>query len=338
MRKAARFYSKFKTEFLPWGGFVLGALGTLIAIASYLASKETVQKAQDIEAQQYFYQVMDLFGAEAREPRSLTVWLNPEDKADVKKYRQRLEEGRRLIERYSILKPNAPEIPHLRLLYYVLTHDPDGAKAELGKLIGAGNAYSDSNLYTTIGFIVAQTLPQRDQALAFHQRAIALDPKNAFAYGAFGYTFHSMNRNDHAVAMFRSAVNLDPAKVEYRNGLAHVLSESDHMDEAEAVFRDTIARGIADGQTYNGIGVVLAYVGKNEEALENFTRATALSPSEARYHYNLALVLRRVNRLEDAKRQMKLAKHYSHAPEELKETGNPIGYLRFRLQPANAPR
>ena len=59
--------------------------------------------------------------------------------------------------------------------------------------------------------IAFDILDQFDKSLADFDRAIALDPKNAFVYHSRGLAFAFRNDHDHAIADFSSAIEANPS-------------------------------------------------------------------------------------------------------------------------------
>lgn len=307
-------YRKFKTEFLPWAGFLFGLIATIIAVSAYLHTKANLEKAKEIEAQQYYYQVMDLLGAEAVKPDFFGVLLNPKSPGNFKAHKDKLGKARRLIEKIAILQPDDTNIHFLRFMYYVLLYDFESAKTELLKLQDPTAAVNDSNLYAFLGSTLATQFGQKERAFEFFEKAIELDPKNPSAYGMFGMMLHSAGRNDQSIANFKKAIELEPNNMDYRNGLGHVLFESGKLDEAEVALNQALNLDPESSAVHNTLGMLHEHKGNYDEAIKHLEKAIELSPTKGIHYYNLGLILRKKNKPKEARRAFNKAKQFGYRP------------------------
>ena len=83
---------------------------------------------------------------------------------------------------------------------------------------------SSSN-QTTRSFILIAACKDADGALADYNRAIELEPKQAFAYGNLAFVYMSKGEYDRALAKYTHALELDPRFAKAYNGRAQLYNK-----------------------------------------------------------------------------------------------------------------
>jgi Tfp pilus assembly protein PilF len=305
---------QIKTATLAWSGIVFGLIGALLALLTYTSHREEVIKNRDIEAKQYLYEAMELLGAEVRGPHSLEITISPRTPEIFRETKTRLENARRLIEKYSILKPDDTTAQSLIIVYHVLLQDIDGAKTSLQKLKTLDGEISDSDVYIFMGMIVGNTFKQTDRAKDYFQKAIELNPKSASAHGFFGAFLHTINENEHAIKMLEKGVLLEPKNTEMLNALGHVLYETGDTQGSIRVLEKAIQSGVADSETYNSLGGIYSQQERYNEAIVNLKKAIDLAPTEGIPWRNLFLVLKKTGRHKEAEEALEQAERYWDYP------------------------
>lgn len=105
-----------------------------------------------------------------------------------------------------------------------------------------------------------------DEAVDAYNRAIKLQPDEAWAWARRGRTFRLLDRLSSALADYNKALELSPNY----------------------------------GWAYNGKGIILERMGDIEGALECFKRATEIKPTETWHWYNQANALQSLGRFQEA--------------------------------------
>jgi tetratricopeptide (TPR) repeat protein len=100
-----------------------------------------------------------------------------------------------------------------------------------------------------------------------YQKALRLDPGNAFLMGANGTAIRTLGRLDESIEMYDTALDLDPLMPEMRSwqGLAYLYSG--RLDEAETAFRTTLNLSSEFSGGHFRLGRVLLRQGKLDAAL-----------------------------------------------------------------------
>jgi tetratricopeptide (TPR) repeat protein len=162
---------------------------------------------------------------------------------------------------------------------------------------GLGNVYHDLQRY--------------DDALAAYQRAIALDPNNAFPHNGLGNLLaQDATRVREAEAEYRAAIELDPKLAQAHNNLGLLLArDATRVREAEAEFRAAMALDPKDADAHNNLGALLAKdATRVREAEAEFRAAMALDPKYAKAHNNLgALLAEDATRVREAEAEYRAA-------------------------------
>jgi tetratricopeptide (TPR) repeat protein len=233
----------------------------------------------------------------------------------------------------SVLRrqPGNHEVLHLAGLLAVQAGRAEQGVALIGKAlrVNGRSAAAHTDLGAALG-----SLRRYADALASHDRAIALKPDYAKAHYNRGLALANLRRPADALASFDQAIALKPDYAEahcnravllaelgrpadalashdraialkpdyvrayYNRGV--VLADLHRHTEALASYDRTIALSPDHADAYANRGVVLAYLLRHEEALESCDRAIALRPDDAAAHANRGVVLADMQRHEQA--------------------------------------
>ncbi|MDP2322246.1 MAG: tetratricopeptide repeat protein [Acidobacteriota bacterium] len=178
---------------------------------------------------------------------------------------------------------------------------------------------TETNLGTAL-----QTAGRHDEAVAHHQRAIALAPDHAPAYNNLGASLRAAGRLDEAIAAYRQALALrtdfasasynlanallaqgDPGAsveqfrqalqsadtVEARNNLGIALAGKGDAAGAVAEFRAALTLDDRSVQAHRNLGNMLIDMGNRAEGMAHLERAVALAPSEPDATYDIGAIL-----------------------------------------------
>jgi Flp pilus assembly protein TadD len=87
---------------------------------------------------------------------------------------------------------------------------------------------------------VYRALGKYDDAIACYQRAMALDPKDAYPHNGMGVVYQILGQYENALKEYQTAVELDPKGGSFRSSLASILRKLGR--ESEAAEQIKIAR------------------------------------------------------------------------------------------------
>ena len=150
---------------------------------------------------------------------------------------------------------------------------------------GLGNVYDDLGRY--------------DDAIAEYERAIELDPKDAYPHNGLGNVYFEVGRYDDAIAEYERAIELDPKDACPHNGLGSVYYEVGRYKEAIAEYKRAIELDPKFALPHNGLGSVYYELGRHDEAIAEYERAIELDPKYAMPHLSLAGIYRRLDKQEE---------------------------------------
>ncbi|MGH9755504.1 MAG: tetratricopeptide repeat protein, partial [Blastocatellia bacterium] len=139
-----------------------------------------------------------------------------------------------------------------------------------------------------------------DQAIAAYNRAIELDPKDAYPHNGLGAVYRDLGRSEEAMAAYSRAIELDPKFAIPHNNLGNVYRDLSRNDEAITAYGRAIELDLKFAYPHNGLGNVYRDLGRREEAMAAYGRAIELDPKFADPHNNLGNVYRDLGRHEEA--------------------------------------
>jgi tetratricopeptide (TPR) repeat protein len=126
-----------------------------------------------------------------------------------------------------------------------------------------------------------------DDAIAESRRAIAIDPKSAYARYILGSSLDNRNRRDEAVAEYRVAIRLDPRYANPHAGLAVVAMEKNKMGDAMAEVQRALQLDPDLPFAHYLLGIVLRNQYQSDEAIREFKTAIRLYPRYPEAHVGI---------------------------------------------------
>jgi len=129
------------------------------------------------------------------------------------------------------------------------------------------------------------------EAIAHHERAIALVPDYAPAYNNLGAALRAAGRVDEAVARYQQALAIKPDFASASYNLANALLEQGNAGASAERYREALARTPNSVEAHNNLGTALANQGDTAGAIAEFRAAIALDEGSVRAHRNLGNVL-----------------------------------------------
>jgi tetratricopeptide (TPR) repeat protein len=140
----------------------------------------------------------------------------------------------------------------------------------------------------------------RDAAVDFMRKAIALDDKLAPPHNDLGTLLQAQGRHDEAEAHYRRAVELNERFAEAMSNLGVVLAARGLLEDATAWYRRAIAVDAQLAPAHNNLGAALVRLNRFDEAEACHRRAVALVPDFPDAVYNLGVALQDQGKFEDA--------------------------------------
>jgi tetratricopeptide (TPR) repeat protein len=146
-------------------------------------------------------------------------------------------------------------------------------------------AITENNLGTAL-----QQAGRHDEAVAHHERAIAVMPDYAPAYNNLGAALRAAGRLDEAIAAYRKAIELKPDFGSASYNLANALLAKGDAAASIDQFRQAL-RSADTVQAHNNLGIALAGRGDTAGAVAEFRAALTLDDRSVQAHRNLGNML-----------------------------------------------
>ncbi len=125
-------------------------------------------------------------------------------------------------------------------------------------------------------------------------------PEKQNAWYRLGVTLRHGGKLAEAIAAYQRAIELDPKDAYLHNGLGNVYRDLGHYEDALAEYQRAIALDPKFDDPHNGLGSVYAELGRTDEAIAEYQRAIELDPTFACYYSNLAGIAIQQVRYRDA--------------------------------------
>jgi protein O-mannosyl-transferase len=143
-------------------------------------------------------------------------------------------------------------------------------------------------------------LGKASEALAYFDKAIAINPHFYVAYDNRGKAKSDMGDYQGAVHDFEESLRIQPdyADGHYRLGIA--LAKQAKMGEAIIHYQDAVKFKPDSANFQNTLGKALASQGRVEEAIVHLKEAVRLGPNSAEHHNNLGATLASQGKIDEA--------------------------------------
>jgi tetratricopeptide (TPR) repeat protein len=143
---------------------------------------------------------------------------------------------------------------------------------------------------------------QRDLAIEYYRKMLALDPNDAVALASLGFNYAALGRKREALAIFDRMVALTPDDAEMHFNRGFLLQELANHDAAMAAFRAALERNPDHDRAHYGLALSLITMRRPEEAIEPLKRNTQLQPMSPYGWYQLARVQYSLGRIAETQK------------------------------------
>lgn len=152
----------------------------------------------------------------------------------------------------------------LSIIIFILLIHVAGAQTS-GDWYNIGEAFSYSGEY--------------NKASEAYDKAIDIDPNNAFAWNSKGFALNKLGENRRALEAYDKAIDIDPnfEYAWYNKGVS--LIELGEYNRAIEAYERAIALEPNDASFWLNKGYALAKLGENRKALEAYDTAIAINPN-----------------------------------------------------------
>ena len=157
---------------------------------------------------------------------------------------------------------------------------------------------------------------EHENAIAFFQRSIQLDPSYAYAYTLCGHEYVSNEDFDKALDCYRQAIRMEPRHYNAWYGLGIIYYRQEKYSLSFYHFRRALAINKESSVLLCYLGMVISQMGEENlsQALNAFQEASIIEPRNPQARYQHALLLAKLDRLEDALQELHIVRDF--APTE----------------------
>jgi tetratricopeptide (TPR) repeat protein/glycosyltransferase involved in cell wall biosynthesis len=150
-----------------------------------------------------------------------------------------------------------------------------------------------------LGMLYCQT-QQFEQAIAYYNLFLTLNPNNASAHYNIGTAFSKLEQLKQAIAHYQQSIVLDSSFYPCHYNLGNAYQSQGNDEAAIACYQTVLTLKLDHRQAIHNLGACLQNLGQVEEAIAAFQKALALKPDHALTHNSLGDAFRRLGRLDEA--------------------------------------
>ena len=153
--------------------------------------------------------------------------------------------------------------------------------------------------YNNLGVLLQKTRPA-DEAIAYYQKALQINPNYAEAYNNLGNALSQIGRTDEGITYLQKALEINPNYAEAHSNLGILLEKSGRIHEAIDHYRKALEIKPGIAEAYNNLGNSLSQIGQTDEAIIYYKKALAINPDYIETHNNLGALLEKTGQIEEA--------------------------------------
>ncbi len=128
-----------------------------------------------------------------------------------------------------------------------------------------------------------------DEAIAFIQKALAIQPDYPEAEVSLGNALSDKGQLDEAIIHYQKALKTAPTYADACYDLGTALLQKGKMDDAIVQFQKTLALRKNDAKAHYNLGLAFLQIEKFDDAIIQFQETLALRPEDARARGNLGV-------------------------------------------------
>ncbi|KAH8076651.1 anaphase-promoting complex, cyclosome, subunit 3 [Aureococcus anophagefferens] len=155
---------------------------------------------------------------------------------------------------------------------------------------------------------------EHDGAIRCFQRAIAVDPRFAYAYTLCGHEYVANEDFEKAIGMYRHAMRIDERHYNAWYGLGAIYYRQEKYELAEYHFDRALCHNPTSSVLHCYLGMTLHANQKCHDALRHLRRAALMEPKNPQARFQCANVLISLDKYEDALAELRAVS--DHAPRE----------------------
>jgi tetratricopeptide (TPR) repeat protein len=164
------------------------------------------------------------------------------------------------------------------------------------------------NFVRAINALGALCAKQRryDEAEAYLQRAILLNPRDADSHLNLGAVYAETGKMDRAEEQFRIAISISPFNLAAHNVLGKLYFDSARLNEAEQQFRESL-QVEPNSAAYDYLGYIYTQWSDPNRAESAFKSALVMNGADSHAHYHLGLIYAAAGRNSEALAELQTA-------------------------------
>jgi tetratricopeptide (TPR) repeat protein len=234
--------------------------------------------------------------------------------------------------RLAVQRDPQNELYHFR--YGLLLTDSHAPAAGIIRLEESLKQFPNSaRLWLALG-IAQFTLGKNVEAESSFKRSLTLDPKAVPALAYLGVTYAERGQHEQAIAFYEQAIALNPKVAALHYLAADTMLKMSNADtaRAEKYLRRALELDPNLAAAYLTLGRLYARGNRYPEAAPLLERAVALQPELVEAHYQLSRVLVKLKRPDEANRELELYRQLSEkqkARDEGRELVRRLANVKF---------
>jgi len=276
-------------NFLPWAGFCLVLVGTIVGIFTYVSnhnrnSAERTEAAikHQVEVKNLLSEIQELFGSKGSFP-SVPFSLSWNSKSPST---MELNQANAKIEKILLIDPKNEEARFYEAYYFHKIGRTDAAINIMRKLISESKR-EDPVQYTNLGTFLLRNKEHKEAIIAL-KKAISIDPKYGPAYNSLGHAYIFDNKESEAIEVFQKLLEIDKRYIAAYNGLGVAYWNLKKLDAAKTAFETAINHDPNYFEAVMNIGKLYLQKKDYHKALATFERSTLIDNKSNEAWFNFA--------------------------------------------------
>jgi len=160
---------------------------------------------------------------------------------------------------------------------------------ELAKAFYIKDSSKNINKYFTLGNDYTKK-KEYDKAIEAYQKAIEINPNNAWAYNNMGLCFYHKKEYDKAIEAYQKAIELDPNYARAYNNMGLCFYHKKEYDKAIEAYQKAIELDPNYAKAYNNMGLCFYHKKEYDKAIKAYQKAIELVPNYARAYRHMGII------------------------------------------------